>query len=38
MDLFKHKDIDCHTAGGILKLYLRELPIPLIIPRYDHNI
>lgn len=28
-------DVDSHTAGGLLKLYLRELPVPLIIPRYE---
>jgi RhoGAP domain len=34
VDLYKHKDVDSHTAGGLLKLYLRELPVPIIIPRF----
>jgi hypothetical protein len=34
VDLYKHKDVDSHTAGGLLKLFLRELPVPIIIPRY----
>lgn len=34
VDLYKHKDIDSHTAGGLLKLFLRELPVPIVIPRF----
>jgi len=34
VDLFKQKDVEIHTAAGILKLFLRELPVPIIIPRY----
>lgn len=34
VDLFKQKDLEIHTVAGILKLFLRELPVPIIIPRY----
>jgi len=33
VDLKQHKEVDSHTAAALLKLYLRELPVPLIIPR-----
>ena len=27
---FQDEKIDCHTVAGLLRLYFRELPIPLI--------
>jgi hypothetical protein len=34
VDLNKHNDLDVHTVACLLKMYLRELPVPVIIPRY----
>lgn len=31
---FNAMDVDSHTVGGLLKMYLRELPVSLIIPRF----
>jgi hypothetical protein len=34
VDLYKHSDLDVHTVACLLKMFLRELPVPVIIPRY----
>jgi hypothetical protein len=34
VDLNKHNDLDVHTVACLLKMFLRELPVPVIIPRY----